>query len=41
MTVINMYEKITLCLLILLMTARSEEVSTVKNVETTDFSNAR
>lgn len=36
-----MYEKITLCLLILLVSARSEEVSTARNVEIADFLNSR
>ncbi|XP_011871306.1 PREDICTED: uncharacterized protein LOC105563914 [Vollenhovia emeryi] len=41
MTVINMYEKITSCLLILLVIARAKEATTAKNVKTADFSNLR
>jgi len=36
-----MYEKITLCLLTVLMIVRSEEVSTAKNIETADLLNSR
>lgn len=36
MTIINMYEKIALGFLILIVIARTEEISIAKNVETTD-----